>query len=107
MLYVAMLIVWVPSTANRVYGLAAAKRNGGINIALNIAAATVLPLQGFLNACIFCFTSRAELVRRFKAPFDMEKRKELKREKMIKEIIPTVTVTEDEESGRSASFMRL
>jgi hypothetical protein len=66
LLYVAMLIVWVPSTVNRVYGLVAIKNNGGVNFALNLAAAAVLPLQGLFNAFVFCFTSRVELGRRFR-----------------------------------------
>jgi hypothetical protein len=74
LLYVAMLIVWVPSTVNRVYGLVTVKSDGGINFALNLAAAAVLPLQGLFNACIFCFTSRVELGRRFSRRFGRRRR---------------------------------
>ena len=69
-----MLIVWVPSTVNRVYGLVTVKSDGGINFALNLAAAAVLPLQGLFNACIFCFTSRVELGRRFSRVFGWRRR---------------------------------
>jgi hypothetical protein len=58
-----MLIVWVPSTVNRVYGVVTASKDGGVNFALNLAAAAVLPLQGMFNAFVFCFTSRVELLR--------------------------------------------
>jgi hypothetical protein len=72
-----MLIVWVPSTVNRVYGLVAATHNGGINFALNLAAAAVLPLQGLFNACVFCFTSRVELGRRFGRIFGQRRRQSM------------------------------
>lgn len=59
-LFLVMLSVWVPSTANRVYGLLNGHR---YHVPLNVAAAVVLPLQGFFNACIYVFTSRRELAR--------------------------------------------
>jgi hypothetical protein len=54
-----MLSVWVPSTANRVYGVV---RSNHVNFGLNVAAAIVLPLQGFFNTLIYLFTSRRELL---------------------------------------------
>jgi hypothetical protein len=60
LLFLVMLSVWVPSTANRVYGVIHHKHNQ-VNFALNMAAAVVLPLQGFFNALIFIFTWRREL----------------------------------------------
>ncbi|KAG0650439.1 Cyclic AMP receptor 2 [Hyphodiscus hymeniophilus] len=50
----SILITWVPSSANRVYGL---KRPHDPSYALNLAAAAVLPLQGFWNTTIFFWTS--------------------------------------------------
>lgn len=52
----SIVITWVPSSANRVYGLSHASDP---SFALNIAAAAVLPLQGFWNAAIFFWTSWA------------------------------------------------
>jgi len=54
-----MLAVWVPSTANRVYGVVSSGK--GVNFGLSVAAAIVLPLQGFFNTLIYLFTSRREL----------------------------------------------
>lgn len=47
----SILITWVPSSANRV--------NGAVDpsFPLNVAAAAVLPLQGFWNTTIFFWTS--------------------------------------------------
>lgn len=61
-LYVVMLVTWVPSTANRVYGVVHAD---ALNFGLNALAATVLPLQGFFNTCVYMFISRGELWRKF------------------------------------------
>jgi len=60
LLFMVMLSVWVPSTANRIYGVLHDKHDQK-NFALNMAAAIVLPLQGFFNTCIFIFTWRREL----------------------------------------------
>jgi len=49
--FVALLITWVPSSVNRVYGLAHPTLPP--NYALNLIACTVLPLQGFWNAVVF------------------------------------------------------
>jgi hypothetical protein len=56
LLFIVMLVVWVPSTINRVYSFTHRP-----NFGLNVAAATVLPLQGFFNCVIYCFTSRTQL----------------------------------------------
>jgi hypothetical protein len=61
-LYVVMLVTWVPSTANRVYGVLHAD---ALNFGLNALASTVLPLQGFFNTCVYMFISRGELWRKF------------------------------------------
>jgi hypothetical protein len=58
LLYIVMLSVWVPSTANRVYGVVRPRK---VNFGLNAAAAAVLPLQGFFNTLVYLFTSRHEL----------------------------------------------
>lgn len=50
----AMLITWIPSSANRLYGVA---HPGQISIPLTYAAAFVLPLQGFWNCLIYMITS--------------------------------------------------
>jgi hypothetical protein len=62
-LYIVMLVTWVPSTANRVYGVVHAD---ALNFGLNLLAATVLPLQGFFNTCVYMFISRHELYLKFK-----------------------------------------
>ena len=49
----------VPATINRVWGLKFAKSNP--NLAMNLMAAFVLPLQGFFNCLIYLFFSRQEL----------------------------------------------
>ena len=55
-LFVVMLIVWVPSSTNRIYSF-----NHPPKFGLEIAAAAVLPLQGFFNNLIYCYTSRRQL----------------------------------------------
>lgn len=57
LMFVALFIVWVPSTVNRVYALAHPHE---INFALNLVAAAVLPLQGFWNFAIYVSTSWAQ-----------------------------------------------
>ncbi|KAH7148442.1 G-protein coupled receptor [Dactylonectria macrodidyma] len=52
--FTAMLITWIPSSANRVYSLVHDKDS----IALEYVGAIVLPLQGFWNALIYITTSR-------------------------------------------------
>lgn len=53
--FMAMLITWIPSSANRLYTLI----NGKSSLVLAYMSAFVLPLQGFWNALIFFSTSRA------------------------------------------------
>ncbi|KAJ4389476.1 hypothetical protein N0V93_006945 [Gnomoniopsis smithogilvyi] len=52
--FTAMLVTWIPSSANRLYSLAKA---GEISLPLEYMSASVLPLQGFWNAIIYCTTS--------------------------------------------------
>lgn len=52
----AMLITWIPSSANRVYSVV---HPGEISFALEYLSSLVLPLQGFWNAVIYAVTSWA------------------------------------------------
>ncbi|KAJ9650317.1 hypothetical protein H2198_010372 [Neophaeococcomyces mojaviensis] len=52
--FVALVITWVPSTINRIYTII---RPTDIVFGLNLAAALVLPLQGFWNALVYMATS--------------------------------------------------
>ncbi|PNY24449.1 G-protein coupled receptor 1 [Tolypocladium capitatum] len=52
--FTAILITWIPSSANRVYSLVHDK---DIYIPLEFMSAFVLPLQGFWNAVIYAVTS--------------------------------------------------
>lgn len=52
--FTAMLVTWIPSSANRLYSLAV---SGQISLPLEYMSAFVLPLQGFWNAIIYCTTS--------------------------------------------------
>lgn len=52
--FLALIITWVPSTVNRIYTIV---RPDDVNFGLNLAAALVLPLQGFWNAVIYMVTS--------------------------------------------------
>ncbi|KAF2672643.1 hypothetical protein BT63DRAFT_132702 [Microthyrium microscopicum] len=63
LLYLIMLTMWIPSTMNRVYSIV---RDGKISFGLCMAAAVVLPLQGFFNALVYAVISRRELFSRFK-----------------------------------------
>ncbi|PSR94009.1 hypothetical protein BD289DRAFT_459490 [Coniella lustricola] len=53
--FTAMLITWIPSTANRLYNVI---HTDEICIGLQYTAVFVLPLQGFWNALIYAFTTR-------------------------------------------------
>ncbi|KAM0237858.1 hypothetical protein ACHAP5_008866 [Fusarium lateritium] len=53
--FTAMLITWIPASANRLYILIA----GHASEQLGYVSAFVLPLQGFWNALIYYYTSRA------------------------------------------------
>ncbi|KAK7967403.1 uncharacterized protein PG986_001680 [Apiospora aurea] len=52
--FTAMLVTWIPSSANRLYSLV---HPGEISYPLEIMSAIVLPLQGFWNALIYMVTS--------------------------------------------------
>lgn len=54
LMFVALFIVWVPSTVNRVYSLVHPDHPLYV---LNLMSALVLPLQGFWNAMIYIATS--------------------------------------------------
>ncbi|KAF6838398.1 g-protein coupled receptor [Colletotrichum plurivorum] len=51
---ISVLVTWTPSSINRVYNLV---RPAELSFGLNVASATVLPLQGVWNAVIFFMTS--------------------------------------------------
>lgn len=53
--FTAMLITWIPASANRLYILV----DGKASVQLGYVSAFVLPLQGFWNALIYYYTSRA------------------------------------------------
>ncbi|KAL9598176.1 MAG: hypothetical protein Q9219_004673 [cf. Caloplaca sp. 3 TL-2023] len=53
--FLSMVIIWLPSSANRVYALVHPSR---INYPLNYASALVLPAQGFLNVIVYMVTSQ-------------------------------------------------
>ncbi|KAI1768709.1 family A G protein-coupled receptor-like protein [Hypoxylon sp. FL1150] len=52
--FTALLITWIPSSANRVYGVV---NSNDVSAPLEIMSAIVLPLQGFWNTCIYVATS--------------------------------------------------
>ena len=54
--FFALVLVWVPSSANRLYALA---NPGKLNFGLNYASSFLFPLQGLLNAIIYIITSRS------------------------------------------------
>jgi hypothetical protein len=52
--FTALLVTWIPSSANRVYSIA---HGGETVVVLELLSAVVLPLQGFWNAIIYVVTS--------------------------------------------------
>lgn len=52
--FTAILVTWIPSTANRVYSVV---HTDEISLPLEYMSALVLPLQGFWNAIIYVVTS--------------------------------------------------
>ncbi len=52
--FFAMMITWIPSSANRVYSVV---HPGEVSLPLEYASSFVLPLQGFWNALIYATTS--------------------------------------------------
>jgi hypothetical protein len=53
--FTGMLVTWIPASANRLYVLI----DGHSSTGLGYLSAFVLPLQGFWNALIYYYTSRA------------------------------------------------
>ncbi|WYZ42385.1 hypothetical protein EsH8_VI_000084 [Colletotrichum jinshuiense] len=51
---ISVLVTWTPSSINRVFNLI---KPHEVSFGLNVASATVLPLQGVWNAVIFFMTS--------------------------------------------------
>ncbi|KAF2823456.1 hypothetical protein CC86DRAFT_396231 [Ophiobolus disseminans] len=62
LMFIALFVVWVPSTINRLYQFV---HKNEPNYALNIISAIVLPLQGAWNATIYIYTTRNECRRTF------------------------------------------
>lgn len=62
LLFVALVVVWVPSSVNRLYQLA---RPEHPSYALNFISAFVLPSQGFWNAVIYAHASWDECKRAY------------------------------------------
>ncbi|KAF2815879.1 family A G protein-coupled receptor-like protein [Mytilinidion resinicola] len=58
LVWLVLLVVWVPSTINRIQGMITPSTP---NYGMNLAAAIVLPLQGLGNAIIYGVTSRHEI----------------------------------------------
>jgi hypothetical protein len=56
LMFIAMVVVWLPSSINRMYQFV----HKDSSFALNMISAIVLPLQGAWNAIIYLFTSRAQ-----------------------------------------------
>lgn len=54
--FLAMLITWIPSSANRMYSII---HRNQVSIALQYMSAFVLPLQGLWNAIIYAVTSHS------------------------------------------------
>ncbi|KAL8709788.1 MAG: hypothetical protein Q9220_005574 [cf. Caloplaca sp. 1 TL-2023] len=53
--FLSILIVWIPSSVNRVYALA---HPSHVNFGLNYVSALVLPAQGLLNVIVYVITSQ-------------------------------------------------
>ena len=62
LMFVALSVVWIPSTINRLYTLIAPSKQSFV---LSILAAGVLPTQGFWNAAVFWGTSWNEIKKGF------------------------------------------
>jgi hypothetical protein len=84
LLYIAMLIVWVPSTVNRAWGIA--HINNPVNFSLNVAASVVLPTQGLFNALVFCFVCRVEMIGQIRKLFRKFNGKKPKSARVVKEV---------------------
>ena len=62
LMFVALMVVWVPSTVNRLYTLIQPEKESFV---LSFLAAGVLPMQGGWNAAVFIGTSWSEIKRSF------------------------------------------
>lgn len=62
LMFLALSVVWIPSTVNRLYSLIKPNQPSFV---LNFLAAGVLPMQGFWNAAVFLGTSWQEIKRGF------------------------------------------
>ncbi|KZM19612.1 transmembrane signaling receptor [Ascochyta rabiei] len=62
LLFAALLVVWVPSSINRLYQMAHAQQP---SFGLNLVAALVLPLQGLGNAVVYASTTWVECKRAY------------------------------------------
>jgi hypothetical protein len=62
LMFIALFVVWVPSTVNRLFQFIHKDRP---SFALNVLSAIVLPLQGAWNATIYIYTTRSECRRAY------------------------------------------
>lgn len=62
LMFMALFVVWVPSTINRLYQFI---HKDHPSYALNLISAIVLPLQGAWNATIYIYTTRSECKRAY------------------------------------------
>jgi hypothetical protein len=62
LMFMALFVVWVPSTINRLYQFI---HKDNPSYALNLTSAIVLPLQGAWNATIYIYTTRSECKRAY------------------------------------------
>jgi hypothetical protein len=62
LMFVALIVVWVPSSVNRLYQFI---HKNEPNYALSLLSAIVLPLQGAWNATIYIYTTRTECRRAY------------------------------------------
>ena len=74
--FIALIIAWVPSSINRLYGLA---RPGVINFPLNYISSFVFPLQGFWNSIVYIITSQSACRRLWNQLFSRNRRRTLGR----------------------------
>ncbi|KAF1913937.1 hypothetical protein BDU57DRAFT_407653, partial [Ampelomyces quisqualis] len=62
LMFVALIVVWVPSSVNRLYQFI---HGNAPNFPLSLISSIVLPLQGAWNATIYIYTTRAEYRRAY------------------------------------------
>lgn len=62
LMFVALIVVWVPSSVNRLYQFL---HENQANFPLSLISAIVLPMQGTWNATIYVYTTRAEYRRAY------------------------------------------